>query len=479
MRCKKCDYRLWGIVGRECPECGTHFVPSQYEFTPNSVRFGCPHCGQDYYGTTERGHLDPFEFDCVRCGRHVHMDEMTVFPTVGLEEEQTEVDRMPWLDRRRIGFVRAWFRTALAGAFSPTRLMRLTPVDSSLGEAAWFVLLNSTLAALLGMLPLFIFPMIVVGRAGLAAGAGGLLVSLVLLLWPLIMVAIWGTFAHAILLATGHRAHGLGRTWQAMCYSSAPNLVAAVPCLGVHLSIVAWIWWSVTAILAVREAQRVSGARASLAVLTLPICAVAGAVCLIIWVVVPGFRDIQAQSAAAMRRANVMQVATALHTYATQHNGKPPAHASALIASGTAATAFCVPNADWTSSQPSVGGTNVQGVSAIPMPQSAASLTGAASVSLPAKVIAHRVGDCVFVYHGIDFNQPDPGLWTVILMPAQTSSPAPATVEVGLVYGMTTSIPASGFTQALTAQNKLRASRGLAPLPDPTRVTTTQPAVAP
>ena len=45
--------------------------------------------------------LEPVEFDCVSCSNHVHMDEMVVLPTAALEEEQTQVEQMPWLDRAR------------------------------------------------------------------------------------------------------------------------------------------------------------------------------------------------------------------------------------------------------------------------------------------------------------------------------------------------------------------------------------------
>ena len=63
MRCKNCDYRLWNLVSRQCPECGTEFLPHEFEFVLNSVRFCCPYCQQDYYGTGDKGHLEPIEFE--------------------------------------------------------------------------------------------------------------------------------------------------------------------------------------------------------------------------------------------------------------------------------------------------------------------------------------------------------------------------------------------------------------------------------
>ncbi len=121
MQCRNCEYRLWGVKGRECPECGTPFAPSQYEFVPNSIRFCCPHCNQEYYGTGPQGHLEPAEFVCVQCGQAVGMDDMVLFPATGLDEEQTRVEPLPWLNRGKIGFLRGgggrrgWGRWAVEG----------------------------------------------------------------------------------------------------------------------------------------------------------------------------------------------------------------------------------------------------------------------------------------------------------------------------------------------------------------------------
>ena len=109
MRCKICDYRLWNLRSRVCPECGTPFKPSEFEFFLNSVQFCCLHCNQTYYGTGAKGHLVPAEFECVKCARQIHMDEMVLLPTEGIEEEQTKAHTMPWMERKKRGAVRAWF----------------------------------------------------------------------------------------------------------------------------------------------------------------------------------------------------------------------------------------------------------------------------------------------------------------------------------------------------------------------------------
>ncbi len=78
MRCLKCDYSLFDIRERICPECGEPFALSSHVFDHCGVRFCCPHCDQQYYGTDLNGHLVPREFQCCRCRNRVSMHEMIV-----------------------------------------------------------------------------------------------------------------------------------------------------------------------------------------------------------------------------------------------------------------------------------------------------------------------------------------------------------------------------------------------------------------
>src|SRR4051812_39263898 len=105
MFCKTCNYALWNIPDRRCPECGTGFKPSDFRFVPGAVRFCCPHCSQAYYGTTAEGHLQPRSFLCVNCHQPVEMDATIVLPAEGVAEELTSAERMPWLDDS-LGFFR-------------------------------------------------------------------------------------------------------------------------------------------------------------------------------------------------------------------------------------------------------------------------------------------------------------------------------------------------------------------------------------
>lgn len=283
MKCKGCEYPLWNLSARKCPECGTDFRPSEFEFVLNSVRFCCPHCQQDYYGSGPKGHLDPPEFVCVRCAAPIRMDDCVLLPTAGVQEKQTEVDVNPWHDRRERSWVGAWFATIGRSVASPVPLIRMTPANSSVRRAFWFGVLTGSVYFTLGMgwliLLLFMRPFMMVASYGMigslvAALLGGpLLVALVLI--------VWTGSAHAVLRLTGPIAHGFDRTAQAMAYSSGMNFLSAIPCFSLYLSWIGVTWWAITAGFMLREAQRVAPWRAGLAVAALPgaiVLIVAGAI---------------------------------------------------------------------------------------------------------------------------------------------------------------------------------------------------------
>jgi hypothetical protein len=78
MRCTKCNYSLFDIRERICPECGEPFAISARTFDHCGVRFCCPHCDQQYYGTDEKGHLVPIHFNCLTCHNHISMNQTIV-----------------------------------------------------------------------------------------------------------------------------------------------------------------------------------------------------------------------------------------------------------------------------------------------------------------------------------------------------------------------------------------------------------------
>jgi hypothetical protein len=182
--------------------------------------------------------------------------------------------------------------------------------------------------------------------------------------------------------------------------------------------------------------------------------------------------------------ATVGPVSSAVQGYAARHGGEGPRHAVQILvdpAAGLSASSFVRSDTATTADGVPVGATTLAELQLMP-PNRRAAAAAEVALAMPPDVIAHRLGDFVFTYHGADLGSPDPQLWVVVAWPDPTVNPAPTAadaVAVGLGDGSTTSIPAAGFAARLAEQNRYRASLGLDPLPLPSLVTHDAPAIAP
>lgn len=480
MRCKTCDYRLWNLVARRCPECGTPFRPSEFEFVHDSVQFCCPHCDTAYYGTTEQGHLAPAEFTCVGCNRPVNMDEMVLRPTEGLEEEQTKVGKAPWLERRERGFLKAWLATIGMALVAPASFIRVVPIGSSVGPAWAFAASIALVTYAVWVIPLGLLGLVMAGVIGgggtvYTIGAGCALLGYALLMGvaALVFLAVWGLTAHGLVRLSGSCAGTLGRTYQALCYSSGANVISAIPCLGIYFG---WIWWLISAALMLKEAQKVSGMRAVLAAVTFPVLSLAALATAYVWLV---FSFMPATTAMAGGTTSIAAyetqlVVTAVREYASLNGGVGPQHAAQLVGDGhlTTGNMFSLK----TDTMAKSAGTTDPLVAAL-LTHSPTKRTKAIQTTIagmPPNVVAHRLGDYVFTYHGINPATANGQLWLLVQSPHPGLNPPPKPtdpVTIGLADGTTIQIPHSTLASQLAAQNALRAQSGLAPLPDPTNLT--------
>src|SRR5690606_35115251 len=166
--------------------------------------------------------------------------------------------------------------------------------------------------------------------------AGMTLVQIVMgIVVSMISIAIWGAIAHLVIHLTGGASHGIARTYETLCYASGANVLSAVPCIGGY---VGWVWWVVSAVLGIKEAQRISGGRASLAVLAYPvgmllICG--GVYAAFIAMAFSAGTGAGAWTTTTMvynsgsDQTETQLVADALHAYAVE-NGSGPPHAAHL-----------------------------------------------------------------------------------------------------------------------------------------------------
>lgn len=480
MRCKTCNYQLWNLPPGPCPECGHHFLPSRYEFRPNAVEYRCPHCAQPYYGTSETGHLEPRVFDCVSCHKHVGMDWMVLVPAPGVNPDDTVLDLQPWINRKQLGRRKAWWKTSVLGMFNPVRLAQCTPHDAPLWPAWKFTILNLLLVVCVTYGLIIAFGVLGMMLAFGASGSGGSgfgpsFIGIMLAVYgaifaigfllQLLFIAVWIGIAHLVIRLTGGAPRPMRATSLSILYSSGAYLPTLVPCV----NYISWLWWPISAGIALKDLQGVSAWR-SVTATVLPPLLIAGALIgayagFIFWAVSLG-PPIRVKTASMIQGSNTSLAISS----SVRRTGAPPNHLLEMIADGsldaddvihayTATTLSDVPVGDITLDEFILLTSEEQ-----------AAMAQAAADALPDDVVAHRLGDLVYTHHGFtpstDFN-----LWVLIISPDPVANPFDLSIDesiwVVLSSGSVEQFDTMDFGDALDEQNALRADYDLAPLPDP------------
>jgi len=486
LHCRTCEYPLWNLKARQCPECGSAFKPSEFEFVVNSVRFCCPQCDQAYYGLGVKGHLVPQEFGCVSCGRRLAMDEAVLRPAAGVEEEHTRPDHSPWQERRERGFVRAFFSTIGFALVNQSRLVRGLSAVPKVRSAWWFAFIATIMVAGAAIVPFILLIGLPIAFAG--GGAGGVSRGVTAFSWfaavmiviSLFALVLWALITHGLLAITGPKKGSLARTMEVFGYSAGANVISAVPCVGIYIG---WIWWVISATLLVKEAHGISGGRAALVTLPVPLLGIGGVITFFIIAI--------AQTNAMMATINTMpnpvaggtqsvEVTTVVDALTAYHAqwAALPAHALDLVHDDQlmASDLVSVDTATDTSDVPA-GSSNLaafERLSVIDRQQ----VVEETAATLPAGTVAHRFGDFVFTYHGLDMDA-DVELWIVVMCgdPDVDPNAAAQGIVVGQVDGTVAEIPADRVPMMLLLQNQQRKFAGHPPLPDPRTVTHGNPMV--
>ena len=244
MRCRGCGYSLWNVPGRTCPECGQAFRPSEFRFKPNAVEFCCAGCGQQYYGTDPDGLPQPRSFACVRCQAPCELDSMVLRAAPGVNDADVAADEVPWSDRARIGWWKAYRGTVGMALSRPGAVGKALADRSESGAAMRFVLVNGAVSfgpTALGVLAVVVGVM-VFDRSSSGYGGGMVWSSATAAGWAVLWIALLslGLGLGAAVLAgiawctirvTGGRAEW-SRVWCACAYGTAPYVLLAVPFLG-------------------------------------------------------------------------------------------------------------------------------------------------------------------------------------------------------------------------------------------------------
>ncbi|MEE8130066.1 MAG: Yip1 family protein, partial [Vicinamibacterales bacterium] len=436
--------------------------------------------------------LEPDAFDCVQCGRHITLDEMVLSPAEGVADHQTKVGSNPWLERSRTGRFKGWWATIVQAMMSPHRLAQGTPETSSLGQAWWFAIVTSAVTIVISMVPAMCLGLALPlfmpqGQAGAppaallaAAMAAGVTFGVVFgFVFLLVLAWMWALVTHLLLRISGSGHGPLRVTLQSILYSSGTIVLSAVPCVGN----VAMVWWIVSAVLMVKESHDITGIRATFTVLAGPVVAMVLFIALYMGMIATAFVGAAGMGTtvpAQLSTQSTQTVLTVLVRYAAANGNRGPAHALQLVLDpGLREQDFIDPYTATIPMDVPVGRTTLADL-AFDGPDERPAVIEQAAAALPDGVVAHRVGDFVFTYHGAVLDGRAPGLWLVVMTPdpgtVQIAGSMP--VVVGRADGTTLLIPLARFTARFNQQNHLRAAQGLPPLPYPPTLTHESPAVA-
>lgn len=485
MFCKVCNYALWNLKERTCPECGTGFAPSQFRFKPNAIRFLCPHCSQQYFGTSRTGHLVPDTFSCVSCHQPITMDQMVLVPAAGVDERHTRARVNPWTDRVGRPKLRDWLKTVALSLFVPGSLMLSTDLSTSRARTLSFAVLTAAIASATSIIMPFMVTAPVLVPLGINAngiealaiyGLGVMITGLAMY----VAVPLYALIAHLILLG-GKPQHGLRVTMHAAALSSGPNVLWGIPAMGFLTGPFGLIWWGVSMSIMLRAVHRVRPARAYIAGLGPPLAvvtlALAGFIALIFWSVSMGM-----QATAQFTVATSAQI-TSLETLLVDNVGSGERHVGSLILDGTLVQSTAIASPFSSTTQVIAGGVDLSQAILTMTDEERATLAATLDASLTPDIIAYRVGDLI-VIRDVPNPSPTSALWRVAYSLEPSANPGFASLAAG---NSQTPMPMMGLNStfggpsnasinpSLVEQNRIRANHGLPPLPPLESITAAKP----
>jgi hypothetical protein len=423
------------------------------------------------------------------------MDGMLLRPAEGLADADTEPGVMPWLERKRRGLVKSYLGTVGLALVRPARLMRGVPQSASVGEALVFGVVTSALGFLIGSaLPSVGYWAWTGFVWGWGPGFWEVFRLVVWLIFALFMVTgiipIWALFAHGVLRLTGGSRYTVDRTLQAMGYSAGANVLSVIPVAG---PVLGWLWWSISAVAMVSSGQKVNPVRGLVAVYALPLVLALvglGGAGLATWWARTTLTTGPGGQAWSAQQFRAQAVHSGVLANAFSRDGVGPPHALDLVPAenlitwtydGPVERVFCHPDTMTTLDNVPVGDGTLRTFSRMSTARQREMIRELAD-EMPDNVIAHRVGDYVFTYHGATIYGRDPKLWVVVMLADPDVNGPPNPGDLVLVGTAEYRAPLeameySDLADELEEQNGHRATLGLPPLPDLLTVTHGNPAM--
>ena len=305
----------------------------------------------------------------------------------------------------------------------------------------------------------------------------------------LALLLVAAVVQHGVLVLTGERRHGMGATTETLAYCMAPQIFCMIPCLGTYLLPLTMLWTAICQGVALSARQGVSWWRATLAA-SVPMVVVVGGLVWLLWIGTVNSMSSWAPTRTLNQRTWDLYVQ--MEAMAPGNLGAGPSHGVELLldAGIVIASDYMHPYSMTPTTSVHLMGTDLNDLFLM---DDAARTQRMATAPLPSDVIAHRVGDVVFTYHGISIDPsstpvgstlvtpPDSDdLWVLIMLPdAATRSTTPnVTFMVVDADGTQASYTMRSLPTVLNTQNLERRRVGLDPLPDPSIVTMSTPATS-
>lgn len=187
-----------------------------------------------------------------------------------------KVNRTPWEERSRIGWISAFGQTVQGTLLAPRRFFRLEPVDMGYGSAVLWAIVCSLIGGAFALAWGVVQAAIGLGLAdqnpllGTYLGAGGeslVLAFIQFLASPIIVVVavlVMSGLTHLCLMMVGGAKRGFDTTFRTFAYCETTQLFAVVPLAGAFL---AFFWNLVITINGLATAHETTVGKAAAAVL--------------------------------------------------------------------------------------------------------------------------------------------------------------------------------------------------------------------
>ncbi len=229
----------------------------------------CPHCGQEY---------EPLEGQrfCTFCGKPLEdvqinsriaaedpaKEDRSEFDLLNTPQDLNEGKYTPWEDLENLGFLQGLIQSLQQSLFSPVEFFSRLPVSGGLLNPLLYALILQTVGNMAGYVSGMAVENPFFSQSGLS---GGLMVFIGMLIPLIILIGVffWSALLHAALFLVGGANKEFEATFRAVCYTSAADLLNAVPVVG---GIIALVWKTYLLIVAVREVHGISTARSASAV---------------------------------------------------------------------------------------------------------------------------------------------------------------------------------------------------------------------